>query len=72
MLSFFSLKNNSITIRLNFLLDSISTIISSNTIKTLVLMANPFIQLSVSLFDYILPKFHKHHQLFVNNNQQIL
>ena len=35
ILSFLPLKNNSVTIGLNFLLDSISAIISSNTIKSL-------------------------------------
>ena len=53
MLSFLPLKNNSVTIGLNFLLDSISAIISSNTINT--------------LSDYSLPNFYKHHHLFVNN-----
>ena len=35
MLSLLPHKNNSVTIGLNFLLDSISAIISSNTIKTI-------------------------------------
>ena len=35
ILSFLPLKNNSVTIGLNFLLDFISAIISSNTIKSL-------------------------------------
>ena len=35
MLSFLPLKNNSVTLGLNVLLDSISAIMSSNTINTL-------------------------------------
>ena len=56
MLSFLPLKNNSVTIDLNCLLDSISAIISSNTINTLSFLS-----------DYSLLNFQKHHQLFVNN-----
>ena len=57
MLSFLPLKSNSVTLGLNFLLDSISAIISSNTINTL----------SISLLVSSLLNFHKHHQLCVNN-----
>ena len=53
---FLPLKNNSVTIGLNFLLDFISVIISSNTINTL-----------FSLLDYNLVNFHKRRQFFVNN-----
>ena len=56
MLSFLPLKSNSVTIGLNFLLDFISAIISSNTIT-----------LSFSSMDYSLLNFHKDHHLFVNN-----
>ena len=52
MLSFLPLKNNSVTIVLNFLL---SAIISSSTI-------NNFLFLARSLLN-----FHGHHQLFANN-----
>ena len=54
--SVFPHKNNSVTIVLNFLLHSISAIISSNNI-------NPIF----SLLDYNLLNFHKHHQLIANN-----
>ena len=50
-LSFLSLKNNSVTIGLNFLLDSISTIISSNTINTLLF----FVGLYSSKFSLMAP-----------------
>ena len=56
MLSFLPLKNNSVAIGLNFLLASISVIISSNTINTFLFLVG--LQPS---------NFHKHHQLFLNN-----
>ena len=56
MLSFLPLMNNSRTIGLNFLLGSISAIISSNA-------KNNFFD----LLDYILVSFYKYHQLFVQN-----
>ena len=56
MLSVLSLKNNSVTTEFNFLLDSISAVISSNTINTSLLFLD-----SSSL------NFHKYYQLFVNN-----
>ena len=59
MLSFLPLRNNSVTIGLNFLLTSMSAIISSNTFQH-------FYQ-HFSLLDYSLPNFHRHHQLFVKN-----
>ena len=55
MLRFMPLKNNSVTMGLNFLLASISAIITSNTINTF------------PLLDYSLLTFHRHHQLFVKN-----
>ena len=61
MLSFLSLRNNSVTIGLHFLLPFISAIISSNII-------NPFF----SLLDYSLLYFHKHHYLFLNNQETLL
>ena len=51
MLHFLPYRNNSVTIGLNFLLASVSTIMSSNTINTFLCLLN----------------FHRHHQLFVNN-----
>ena len=39
ILSFLPLKNNAVTIRINFLLDSISAIILLNTINTLLFFA---------------------------------
>ena len=54
--NFLSLKNNSATLRFNFLLDFISAILSSKPINTVLF-----------LLDYSLTNFHKHHQLFVNN-----
>ena len=51
MLHFLPYRNNSVTIGLNFLLASVSTIMSSNTINTFLCLLN----------------VHRHHQLFVNN-----
>ena len=56
MLRFLPLKNNSVTVGLNFLLDSISAIILSKTIDAFLF-----------LLDHSLLNFHRHHQLFVNN-----
>ena len=54
MLSFLPLKNNSVTIGLNFSLAYISAIISSNTTKTF-------------LCWIIVITFHSHNQLFVHD-----
>ena len=51
IMCFLPLKNNLVTVGVNFLLDSIAAIISSNTIGT------P----SISLLDWSPPNFHKHH-----------
>ena len=56
MLSFHPGKNSYVTMGLDFLLASISAIISSNTIN-----------IFFSSLDYSLLNFHEHHQLFVNN-----
>ena len=56
MLIFLSLKNNSVTVGFNYLLGLISAI----TLQTLLM-------LSFSLLDYSLRIFHKHYQLFENN-----
>ena len=56
ILRFLGLQNNSVTMGLNFLLASISAVISSNAINTFLFF----------LLDYSLPNFHEHHQLFVN------
>ena len=55
MLSSLLSRNNSLTIGLTIVLDSISAIISSSTINTF------------SPLDYNLTNVHKHYQLFVNN-----
>ena len=56
ILSFPIIKNNSVTIELNFLLD-LYLLSYHQTILTL----------SYSLLDFSLPNFDKHHQLLVNN-----
>ena len=56
MLSFLSLKNNSETTGLNFLLDSY--LLSSHQTP---------LRISFSLLDYSLLNFHKHHPWYVNN-----
>ena len=61
MLSFLLLRNNSVTIGLNFSLPSISAIISSNTVNTFFF-----------LLDYSLPNVHRHHELLVNNQGMLL
>ena len=51
-LSFLPLKNNSVIVGVNFLIDLIYPVISSNTIDTFLLL------------DYSLLSFYKYHQLF--------
>ena len=60
-MSFLPLKSNSVTITLNYLLDSIPAIMSSNTINT-----------SISLFDSSLLNFHKYYQFLLNNQWMLL
>ena len=59
ILSFPPPKNNSVTIGLNFLLDSMS-------------YHQILLTLSFSSLDYSLLNFRKHHQLFVNNQLMLL
>ena len=61
MLSFLTLKSNSVTIGLNFLLD-----------PYLLSYHQALLTLFFSMLDYSLLKFDRRHQLFVNNQYVFL